>query len=174
MRRSLPGWRATATTRSGGDLFGPNLTAASLPRQASFLDARKDLEAALAWARSRGRPVILWGSSYSAALVFLVAAGHPEVKAIIAFSPGEYLGEPHLVQNAAARLHMPVYVTSASEPQEVAAARAIVSAVPAAARRQFVPDIGVHGSSTLIAARDPRGAAANWRAVLDFLHSVER
>jgi hypothetical protein len=37
---------------------------------------------------------------------------------------------------------------------------------------RFVPSHGVHGSSTLIAARNPEGAEANWRAVLDFLDRV--
>ena len=38
------------------------------------------------------RFILVWGSSYSAALVFLLAAEHQdEIKAILAFSPGEYL-----------------------------------------------------------------------------------
>lgn len=155
--------------RSGGDLYGPNLTAAALAHPASYLDARKDLEAALAWAEQRKLPIVLWGSSYSAALVFLVAADHPEVKAVIAFSPGEYLGSPRLVSSAAHRLHMPIYVTSASDPKEEAAAATIVGAASSAVKERYVPAIGVHGSSTLIEGKDPRGAAANWQSVTRFL-----
>ena len=37
---------------------------------------------------------------------------------------------------------------------------------------RFVPDHGVHGSSTLIAAKNPEGAQAGWSAVLAFLNRV--
>ena len=67
---------------------------------------------------------------------------------------------------------MPIYVTSAAAPDEVAAARAIIAASPAAIRDDHVPMEGIHGSSTLIVKRDPGGAAENWRAVLEFLRRV--
>ncbi len=155
--------------RSGGPLFGRNATAAEFGREASYLDAAKDLDAAIAWARSRKLPIVLWGSSYSAALVFLEAAKQPAIKAVLAFSPGEYLGNATLVHQAAARLRMPLYVTSASDAGEVAAARSILSASPSRSKEQFVARHGVHGSSTLLADRDPQGAAENWSAAEAFL-----
>lgn len=159
--------------RAGGSLFGVNATAARLGRPAGYLDAQRDLEAALAWGREQGLPIILWGSSYSAALVFRVAAAHPQgVKAVLAFSPGEYLDDKRAVAQAAAAVRVPVFVTSANDAGEVAAARAILAASPAALKRQYVPRAGIHGSSTLIPARNPAGAAANWAAVLDFLRRI--
>ncbi|OYY72654.1 alpha/beta hydrolase [Sphingomonas sp. 28-63-12] len=160
--------------RSGGDLFGPNQTAAAVIGQASYLDAKADLQAALDWAKPQGKPVLLWGSSYSSALVFLVAAENPgAVAALLSFSPGEYLGQPDLVSRNAAKLTIPVFVTSAKDAGEIAAARAIVDAVPGTGNIAAVPAIaGVHGSSTLIPARNPRGAEDNWRAVTAFLHQV--
>ena len=157
--------------RSGGDLFGPNQTVAALGRSADYAEAQRDLEAALAWGKEQGAPVILWGSSYSAALVFRVAAD-PAVKAVLAFSPGEYLGDGAPVAAAAGRVEVPTFVTSASDPGEIAAAKAILAASPATAKEQHVPVKGVHGSSTLIPARNPSGAAANWEAVLAFLGSA--
>lgn len=160
--------------RSGGNLFGRNETAAKLGREASYLDAKADLQSALDWAVPQGKPVVLWGSSYSSALVFLVAAENPgKVAAVMAFSPGEYLGQPSLVRDAAAKLSVPVFVTSAKDAGEIAAAGAITRAVAASGKVQFVPGIaGVHGSSTLIDARNPRGAAENWQAVSAFLDRV--
>jgi alpha-beta hydrolase superfamily lysophospholipase len=157
--------------RSGGSLFGRNETAAAYGREASYLDAKADLQAALDWATPQGKPVILWGSSYSSALVFLVAAENPgKVAAVMAFSPGEYLGQPTLVRDAAAKLRVPVFVTSAKNADEINAARDILAAVPGDDKVQAIPQIaGVHGSSTLIAARDPKGAEDNWRAVHAFL-----
>jgi len=156
--------------RSGGSLFGPNATAARLQHEATFLEAKADLVAALDWAKARHQPVILWGSSYSAALVFEVAAEHPgQVNAVVAFSPGEYLGNGNSVARAAARIRVPIYVTSASARDEIEAARAILAASPSPIKTQFVPPNGVHGASTLIPSRNPKGAADNWAHVLDFL-----
>lgn len=155
--------------RSGGSLFGRNETAAGFGKETSYLDAAKDLDAAIAWARNRKLPIVLWGSSYSAALVFLEAAKQPDIKAVLAFSPGEYLGDGMPVHQAAARLRMPQYVTSASEAGEVAAARSILAVSPSRAKRQFVARRGVHGSSTLLVDRDPQGASENWEAVESFL-----
>jgi dienelactone hydrolase len=155
--------------RSGGSLFGRNETVAGFGKETSFLDAAKDLDAAIAWARSRKLPIVLWGSSYSAALVFLEAAKQPDIKAVLAFSPGEYLGDGMPVHQAAARLRMPLYVTSASNAGEVAAARSILSASPSRIKQQFVARHGVHGSSTLLVNRDPQGAPENWLAVETFL-----
>ncbi|WP_238542498.1 alpha/beta hydrolase [Sphingomonas sp. PAMC 26621] len=159
--------------RAGGPLFGVNATAARLGRPADYPEAQRDLEAALAWGRAQGLPIILWGSSYSAALVFRVAAAHPQgVAAVLAFSPGEYLDDKQAVAHAAAAVRVPVFVTSADDAGEIAAARAILAASPAALKRQYLPRAGVHGSSTLIPAKNAAGAAANWAAVLDFLHRV--
>jgi dienelactone hydrolase len=135
-----------------------------------------DLEAALVWAKSSGRsgPVIVWGSSYSAALVFLLAAKHPQdVKALLAFSPGEYLAGASSMRSAAAQLSIPIFVTSAKESGEVAQAKAILDAAPARQKVQFVPHIaGVYGSSTLRSDRNPKGAEENWAAVKAFLASL--
>lgn len=160
--------------RSGGDLFGVNETARGVGGQPSYLDAKVDLQAALDWAKSQGKPILLWGSSYSSALVFLVAAENPgAVTALLSFSPGEYLGQPDLVRRHAAKLAVPVFVTSAKDAGEIAAARAIFTAVPGTGNIQAVPAIaGVHGSSTLIAARNPSGAEDNWHAVEAFLKRV--
>ena len=160
--------------RSGGSLFGVNQTAAGIKGDPSFLDAKADLQAALDWASPQGHRVILWGSSYSSALVFLTAAeNRGKVAAVMAFSPGEYLGRPTLVRDAAAKLDVPVYITSAKDAGEIAVARMIAQAVPGGRATQFVPQIGgVHGSSTLIDARDAKGSAENWAAVERFLMQV--
>jgi dienelactone hydrolase len=157
--------------RSGGKMWGTqNQTAKALGREADYLSALQDLEAALAWPKTQGLPAksVVWGSSYSASLVFLLAAKHPDaVAAVLAFSPGEYLGEPHLVESNARSLHMPVFIDSAKDEAEIAVARTIATASHAV---QFIPNIaGVHGSSTLREDRNPKGAPENWQAVEAFL-----
>jgi dienelactone hydrolase len=161
--------------RSGGKLFGhPNETVTHFGHSGEYLDAEKDLEAALAWAGAQHLPVAIWGSSYSSSLVFLVAGKHPsEVKAVLSFSPGEYLGTPNMVQTAAAKVSAPLYVTSAKDDDEIAAAKAIVAAAASKSKTQFIPKIGgVHGSSTLRDDRNAKGSAENWTAVLGFLKTV--
>ena len=160
--------------RSGGRLFGRNETAAKLGRPATYLDAKRDLEAALAWGEQQGSPVILWGSSYSASLVFLLAAEHPQsVKTVLAFSPGEYLEKPGTVRETAAHVTTPVFVTSSSDAEEISTARSILAASPAEIKEQYVPKQGgVHGSSTLLVSHNPKGAIANWQAVLSFIARV--
>jgi dienelactone hydrolase len=172
-RLAAAGYTALAIDqRSGGSLYGPNETASRLGRSATYEDAKPDLVAALDWAASRHLPIVLWGSSYSAALVFEVAAEHAsQVGAVIAFSPGEYLGKSGAVARASAQVGVPIYVTSSSDADEIDAARKILAASPASSKTQFVPKVGLHGSSTLIEARDPKGAAENWDHVLAFLAS---
>ena len=160
--------------RSGGAMFGKNETAARMAVPATYGDALHDLDAALGWAKPMNMPVIVWGSSYSSSLVFQLAAGHRgEISAVLAFSPGEYLGPGDPVRAAAAKVDVPVFVTSAKDADEEAAAKAIFDAVPNTHKVLDVPVVaGVHGSSTLIATRNPNGASANWVPVLAFLGST--
>jgi dienelactone hydrolase len=176
--------------RSGGSMWGhDNETVAHLGKSAEYLDALPDLKAALEWARADNgkRKVILWGSSYSSSLVFIVGADNPgEVAGILSFSPGEYFADKHMIRDAAAKIHVPVFVTSAAEADEIAAAKSILAAVPGPVagpvpgkerdkeRVQYVPKSGVHGSSTLRDDRNPNGAAANWDAVIAFLRQFQQ
>jgi dienelactone hydrolase len=160
--------------RSGGTMFGrSNQTVSRLGKSSDYLDATKDLEAALTWAGSQKLPVAVWGSSYSAALVFLLAASHPnDIKAVLAFSPGEYLGGPDLVRVAAGKVTVPVFVTSAMDDEEIADAKSIIDAVKSTVKTQSIPQVaGEHGSSTLRDDRNPKGSAENWTAVLAFLNA---
>lgn len=163
--------------RSGGDLYEPgNETVAHLGASApDFMSALPDLETALTWARRTypATPVYLLGSSYSAALVFLVAARHPrEVAAVIAFSPGEYLDNKTAVHAAARQVRVPVFIDSSSDKSEIDAARSIYAAVASPKKVQFVPPSGIHGASTLREDRDPGGAPANWAALSAFLRNL--
>jgi dienelactone hydrolase len=163
--------------RSGGDLYlPPNETVLGLGRSTTkYEETLPDMEAALVWAKANhpASPVYVWGSSYSAAMVFLLAAKHPkEIAAVIAFSPGEYLADKSAVHRAAAKVHVPVFVDSAADKQEIAAARSILDAVPAKQKTQYQPRAGIHGSSTLRVDRDPTGAELNWNAVTRFLRQL--
>ena len=150
-------------------------------RGAPYLDAWPDLVGALTWAKAQGyREILLWGSSYSAALVIKLAAAHPEVTAVLAFSPGEYLGQglgggPHVVRDAAA-----VYEKFRDSPQvlvvspetERKRAKEIVTALGTKGVAFYVAG-GVHGSSTLV---DERCAVAPtvWPFIERFLRASSK
>lgn len=160
--------------RSGGGEFGGrNKTVAALGRSMPYDAALADLESALDWARRRNdaTPVVVWGSSYSAALVFLLAAKHPsEIRAVLAFSPGEYLGTPDAVHTAAASVRVPVFIDQSGDAEEIEQSRSILLALRGADKTQFVGvRKSVHGSATLRTDRNPAGAEENWVAVLGFL-----
>jgi pimeloyl-ACP methyl ester carboxylesterase len=170
------GWDTIAIDqRSGGSLWGrANETVQHRRGSTDFNATLPDLEAALAYTAEGGRRdrVLVWGSSYSAALVFVLAAAHPQdVAGVLAFSPDEFI-VGHSIRAAAAKLVCPIFVTSADDPGEVAAARDIIAAAPARLKCQFVPKYGIHGSSTLRQDDNPQGFAENWEAVRGFLDTV--
>lgn len=159
--------------RAGGRMWGvSNRTATALGRQADFNEAFADLEAAVAWAEAQGyRRVLAWGSSYSAASLFRLATAHPDLAALLAFSPGEFLGSEHSVVDTARQVSTPLFVTAGSG-SEVIGARQIYEAASSKYKVFGEPVAGVHGSSTLREDRNPQGASANWGPVLEFLHKL--
>jgi pimeloyl-ACP methyl ester carboxylesterase len=136
--------------RHGGDMWGhKNETVVHLGHEGTYLESLVDLEAALAWARkqNRSRKIIVWGSSYFACLVFVLAAKHPgEIVGLLSFSPAEYLQNKSPVHDAAVKVNIPVFITSAKGNEEEESARSIFSATADERDRVlFVPrTAGVH------------------------------
>lgn len=168
--------------RFGGTMFGEdNETDAHMSKAAAqsrnVAGYEADLEAALAWAHAKDpqRKVILWGSSYSASLVFVLAAKHPaEVAGVLAFSPGEYFEDhPTLIENAAKKVRVPVFITSENSTDAVANATKIFDAVASTHKVHYSAKYAVHGSSTLLEDRNPKGAAVTWQVVMKFLTQFE-
>jgi pimeloyl-ACP methyl ester carboxylesterase len=160
--------------RSGDGLFGGrNETVSKRGGSAAYLDALPDLEGALAWARARhyGRTAVV-GSSYSASLAIVLAAKHPgEVAAVASFSPGEYFdNDKDMIKRAAAKITVPFYVTT--RPEEEDKVEEVLRDAHGGNVTHYRQATGVHGASTLVQARDPRGYAANLRSFTDFLRQA--
>jgi len=142
-------------------------------RGTRYVDALPDLVAALRLARESYAegPLIAWGSSYSASLVLRIAGEGPvPVDGALAFAPGEYFGKQgkptDWVRQAAAKIRIPVFVTSARD--EAGRWKAIFEAIPSPAKASYLPDgPGQHGSRALW-AQFP-GSNGYWRTVKDFL-----
>jgi alpha-beta hydrolase superfamily lysophospholipase len=148
--------------------------ASARQQDVSMLSTRQDLESALRYARSRYArgPLLAWGSSYSAALVLVVAGQDRGIAdGVLAFSPGEYFpvapGSPTLVTDAARAIRVPVFITSARS--EAADWRPIYAALAPSLRRAYVPEAdGSHGSSALW--KETPGQEGYWQAVRGFLN----
>lgn len=123
----------------------------------------QDMEAALAWAESHGltgRRYVL-GSSFSAMLVFRLAAEH-EVAGVLAYSPGEYdESRPTLVRGWAASVKAPVLSVAAVDEAELV--RPVADAVTSTGSRFVQAPVGSHGASIL--GQDRR----NWITLASFL-----
>ncbi len=164
--------------RSGGDLYSPpNETVLHLGKSTPYPDVLKDMDAAVDFARQRfpKSSLYAWGSSYSAGLVFALAAEHPhDIAAVLAFSPNEYFDDKRFVRDAARGVTVPVFVDSAADKNEEDGAREILDAASSQVKVDYVPTHGIHGSSTLRDDRDPAGAAENWDAVTNFLKRISK
>ena len=155
--------------RSGGPRWGENTTVEKLGDSADYLAALADLEAAWAWVSDSGYSgkKLVWGSSYSAALVFLLAANHPEIDGLLSFSPGEYLGSrTDEVRKAAQKVEQPVLVLTPENERD--RAKTVVSVIPGDKTLFVIPENAVHGSSMLVPDRNP-GAEEIWPEVVAFL-----
>jgi len=152
------GYRVMAVDqRSGGKVNGveneTHRRATRMGLERSYLDAYVDMEAALAYARKElaAERIIVWGSSYSASLVFRLAAEHPgEVTAVMAFAPGEYFKKEgrNYIQGFGKRVKQPLFVTSAKKERDQV--WPIFDASPAEKKILFTPaSKGQHGSRAL-------------------------
>jgi len=158
------GYRAIAwDQRAGGDLHGvANRTveglAADVP--AGYCDAYPDLQGALDHATEEGltERVVVWGSSYSAALVFRLAAENPDrVSGLLAFSPAS--GGPMAECRARewlGNLRVPALVFRPGSEMERASSVEQRDLFTAAGLDVHVIEDGVHGSSMLLDARTGR------------------
>ena len=84
-------------------------------KNTKYKDAYPDLEAAVEYVKEKYSPekLIVWGSSYSSSLVFILAAKHKEIDAVLAFSPGEYFKfEDKTIAEWAKDVECPVFITS--------------------------------------------------------------
>ena len=163
--------------RSGGGVNGvENETvkrATKAKKKTTFVDAEQDILAAIKYARknhAKGK-VILWGSSYSAALVLHIAGENPEsVDAVLSFSPGEYFArfgkKKDWITTAAKEIEVPVFITSAKKEAKVW--RSIFEVIPVKQKAAFVPKTdGNHGSRALW--KKFKDSKSYWKAVEQFL-----
>jgi dienelactone hydrolase len=136
-----------------------------------YLDAKQDIEAAIdyVYALNKSKPIILIGSSYSASLSLYLATNNDKVKAVAAFSPGEYLKGINLTDYIK-NLQKPIFVTSSKK--EISQVEGIISKVISTSKTQFKPiEKGIHGSRMLW--KSTKGNQDCWKSFEGFLTSVK-
>ncbi len=137
----------------------------------TYLDARQDIEAAIdfLYHKNNNKPIILVGSSYSATLVLLIGKNSDKVKAIAAFSPGEYYKTID-VKNSIKDIEKPVFVTSSKKESE--ALTELISEINPKYVTQYIPEEkGIHGSKALW--KTTVGNENYWKAFTKFLQKNE-
>ena len=168
------GYNTLSVDLRSGDAFAgvKNETAArgaAAGKGSSFLDAKPDMLAAISYANklSSTNKVVIWGSSYSAALSLVIAGeGKAKISGALAFSPGEYLSGVS-VESAARTISVPTYMSSARS--EVRQWQPFLKAASNIKAVGFEPQGGGrHGSSALIEGRSPN-AEEYWQSVEAFL-----
>tara|TARA_R110002050_G_scaffold149463_1_gene275996 strand:+ start:14352 stop:15122 length:771 start_codon:yes stop_codon:yes gene_type:complete len=150
-----------------------HLRATSKGLPTKYPDAYQDLQATLNYAVSEfpNRKIIVWGSSYSASLVFILAQKNPDLIAgVVSFSPGEYFKlEGKTIKEFAEGVKCPVFVTSAKNEHDSWAE--IFKVLPAHNNQSFLPKgEGFHGSKALWEAHE--GNQDYWDALVAFLESL--
>ena len=169
--------RMAMDQRSGKEVNGvANETAArakAANKGGEFVDAEQDIVAAAKHARdnfAQGK-LLLWGSSYSAALVLRIAGEHTSiVDGALSFAPGEYFtgqGKPkNWIASSVAKAECPIFITSAKKEHK--GWKDIFAAIKAEGKTKFLPKTaGNHGSRALW---DKFGDSGDyWNAVKSFL-----
>jgi dienelactone hydrolase len=164
--------------RVGGERFGGiNRTVAGLDGKTySYCEVLPDLKASLAWVKSEGfdGPKVIWGSSYSAALVLRIAATHgAELSAALAFSPAS--GGPLVDcrgEDVAADIKIPVLIMRPASEMERESTLSQMLIFESHGFESHVAENGVHGSSMLVPSRVEGSVEQTWNVVFSFLEKT--
>ncbi len=160
--------------RSGMKVFGETNETSALAKQkglaTGYLDTKPDIEAAVdfLFEKNNKQPVVILGSSYSAALALLIATKTNKIKAVLTFSPGEHLKGINLAEEIKS-LDKPTFITSAKK--EIEEASQVVRFMDSKYITQFKPEVaGFHGSKMLW--KSVKGYESYWLAMEKFLVSM--
>lgn len=179
-RLSEAGWDVVAVDlREGGSRFGGvNRTAADGGNTGDYCAAAPDILGGISYVRGvrADIPLVLLGSSYSAALALRAGAFHNnDVSAVVAFSPAT--GGPMedcRGEDATEGLLAPILVLRPAAEMEQESSRRQFETFQEQGHETYVADPGVHGASMLVEERVGGDVEATWTALEEFLVKVGR
>ena len=163
--------------RSGKEVnFVQNLTASKAREKnlpTSYLDAEKDMLAAITYVKQYSKEkIILFGSSYSASLALKIAKNNPLIKAVVAFSPGEYFQPQFTLKTELAKLDLPIFIGSTTSEHPFI--KEMLSGMSDNLITWYVPAKapGVHGSRALW--QSTPGSDECWFSLLMFFKNLKK
>lgn len=159
----------------GKEGYVPNLTAADahakglepLPYDA-MLDIRASVQKA--WEFSH-KPVILFGSSYSASLCLIIATGNNRISAVVACSPGEYFDNLS-VQDSIRKLDIPLLITASHK--EAPYVKKLVSGISPSLITNFISAKGNDQHGARIFRKENQSSNEAWLALLLFFRELSQ
>jgi pimeloyl-ACP methyl ester carboxylesterase len=163
--------------RSGGEVnYVQNetaLEAKNLGKSQTLLACEIDILSAIEYVKSREKDaeIVLFGSSFSASLCLKIAKERPDIKAVIAFSPGEFFTPQISMKKTLAGISIPIYVGSTKS--EYSYVKEMFENVKPQKLVLFRPEKadGMHGAKTLWWESTTRNEY--WLSLLFFLNSLQ-
>ena len=161
--------------RSGMNVFTEINQTSSLAKAkglaTGYLDAKQDIESAIEYCfkENGNKQIILCGSSYSASLALIIAQKSNKVKAVLAFSPGEYL-KGIVLKDEIKNIKTPIFVTCTKK--EIAKIEHLFEFVSPNSVSFFKAKVdGFHGAKTLW--QSVNGFEQYWLALNNFLKQFD-
>ncbi len=134
-------------------------------------DISRDIEAAIQYAYEKsGQPVTLFGSSANGSLSLLVGKESEFVRAIVAFSPGEYFQPQIQVEESIRGTRKPVFVTSSR--MELPYVRQLVSGINDDYLTLYEPELGEGARGTATLTTENPNNSEYWLALMLFFKEL--
>ncbi len=164
--------------RSGGNVKGvineTHLRAVKQNLPTEYTDAEVDMNSAIDYVKkkfNKASKLIIWGSSYSSALVLKIAGDRKDIDGALSFAPGEYFpnkGKDYVTKSAI-NITKPVFITSAKNEKNEW--WEIYNKIPSSKKAYFLPnENGQHGSRALWEIFPEH--KDYWKAVTEFLKTI--
>ena len=142
----------------------------------NYVDAEADILSAIDYVKQtypKASKLILWGSSYSSALVLRITGKRQDIDGVLAFSPGEYFARFNkpldYIQRSAKHIKVPAFITS--KRTEKNNWWNIYQSMTSKSKTYFLPKkSGQHGSRALWEKFEEH--EDYWKAVKSFLKTI--
>lgn len=162
--------------RSGANLgYSKNLTAEAAREEGysqSIEDASNDILGALAYLSNlTGKGIILAGSASSATLSLIIAKNSKQVKAVAAFSPGDYFPVTMPLKTVLESYPKPVYISCTAEEYSYFSS---LPGLPAPGMVLFKPFSGPGKRGTEALLKENPTSNEYWLSVLIFFKSLQK
>jgi alpha-beta hydrolase superfamily lysophospholipase len=156
--------------RSGMNFFNDKNETSTLAKSkslpTSYIHAIQDIQSAIdySYKLNQNKQILILGSSYSASICLYLGIENKKIKAILAFSPGEYLKGIEL-QKEIAKLKIFTFITSSKK--EIPDTKKLIRKVSTQFISYYIPKSeGFHGAKNL-------KTEEYWKAVKKFLKKKE-